>query len=188
MLREQTCEQQTDYLDDCLQRLTKGHQYATAAWIWQILGLMWDPERAWTTERKRASQGRAQDCLAQWSQEVHRRPGVMEYINKHNGTIIRTLVGQLREGRSRLRQRAKTKGGGNEATELEHMRRRLQEWTKGIPINYRAAADTLIADRTGIGIEKALHWQHAGTEAGYTPSRTQTNPTNGAVTQSRQTH
>ena len=145
-----------------------GHQYATAARIWQFLGLTWDPEREWTMERKRACHGLAQDCLTQWTQGIQRRPGIMEYLNKHSGTIIRTLVGQLRISRNRLRQRAQNREGSSEANELDHRRRRLQEWTKGIPTDYRAAVDTLIADRMGIGIEEGLHWHHAGTEAGYT--------------------
>ena len=136
MLKEHAGEQQTDQMDDCLRRLTVDHRYAAAAWIWQAIGLTWDPEQTWTTDHKRASNGHANDCLTQWSQGVQRRPGVMEYLNKHSGTVLRTLVGQLRAGRSRLRQRAKTREGSSETTELEHRRRRLQEWAKGIPINY----------------------------------------------------
>ena len=168
MLRDQTIEPQTEQMDDCLRRLTLGHQHATAAWIWQIIGLTWDPERAWAAEHKRATHGRASECLTQWVQEAQRRPGAKEYLNMHSGSIMPTLVGQLRVGRSKLRQRAKTREGCNEDTELEHRRRRLQEWTKGIPITYRAAVDSLIADRMGIGVVEGLHWQQAGTEAGYT--------------------
>ena len=102
MLREQGREQQTDYMDDCLRSLTMGHQYATAAWIWQSIGLSRDLERKWTTERKQESTGLAQYCRTQWTQVMHRRSGVLEYLNKHSGTNVRTLVGQLRESQNRL--------------------------------------------------------------------------------------
>ena len=56
MLRGQACEPQTEQMDDCLRRLTMGHQHATAAWIWQVIGLTWDPDRVWTAEHFRKSQ------------------------------------------------------------------------------------------------------------------------------------
>ena len=55
LLREQPREEQTDHMNVCLRRLTTGHQNATAAWIWQSMGLTWDLEMRWTTEYKRAS-------------------------------------------------------------------------------------------------------------------------------------
>ena len=77
MLREQSCEGQTDPMDDCLRRLTTGHKTATAAWICQAVGLTWDPETQWTTEYKRASKRLIEDYLTQWAQGIRQQPGVM---------------------------------------------------------------------------------------------------------------
>ena len=97
MLRELPRKKQTDHTDDCLRRLTTGHQYATAAWIWQSMGLTWDPKMRLTTEYKQARHRLAQDCITLWTQGDPTSVGVIKYLNKQNSTIIRTLVGQLRD-------------------------------------------------------------------------------------------
>ena len=92
----------------------------------------------------------------------------MKYLNKHTGSLVHTFVWQLRKSRSRLRQRGKHKPGCNETEELAHMQRRLQEWEKGIPIQFWPAVDALIAERMGVGLAEGQYWSWGGTEDGYT--------------------
>ena len=104
MLMDQSHNDEQSYcIDECLLKMTRGHQTAALAWIWQVTELTWDMTMRWTAEQKRVSQQHAQAYLSHWNLSMMQRPGVMEYLNKHTGSLVHTFVWQLRKSRSRLR-------------------------------------------------------------------------------------
>ena len=100
-----------DGCEDCLHKLVKGHQAATAAWLWQATTITTDAFTETIKAHSMAYQTQVQDYLTQWNQEIVQAPTVKEYLSQQTGGLIHSLGSQLRESRNRLRQLRKRNAG-----------------------------------------------------------------------------
>ena len=153
----------------CLGSLIRGHYSSVETWLWRATGITRADSHKEFTTMEPTKVYQIQNYQNEWGQEIRRGQGVIDYLSQHERSIIHSLRKQLHDCRKHIKRlRRDEKRRVTMEEEKCYMDRRLAEWERRIPAQYRVAVDDIVAEYMGIGTVEGRGWQWTNAETACT--------------------